>query len=144
MLTSDPNAKAANTLIPSVIEIIKDIVALHYLLCVDTLLYGTARALLNIQSVEHIRNNIFYNTEAESNKTFRLGAVKVVGFVGASVLISMSVLLAFATWESACFNNDFFHFTDDDSFLKAQLNAQRCKSVLENFVVPSDLELNAD
>ena len=57
MLTSDD--KPVDRVIPSILNILKDIIALEYIIHVDTKLFGIAETLLNVKPADVIFVNIF-------------------------------------------------------------------------------------
>ena len=166
MLTSDD--KPVDRVIPSILNILKDIIALEYIIHVDTKLFGIAKSLLNVKPPDVIFVNIFEQDglkkeeeqdgkevegeRGDLNCRSRLKSehcwkvFKKVILVGGTICIPvLSLLLAYSRWDSQCFNTSFFESArnlseDDEELYGLKIVAQECAAVLDNFKTPNFLK----
>ena len=131
--------------------------ALEYLIHVDSLLFGAARALLNVKAPETIFNNIFASPnldafdELKKHSKPRLVVITVKIVVGLGVVLCtvLPIIFAFTRWESLCLDYDEGFKSQADILstpgvaereivcFEQQLAAQRCKAVFDNFAFAS-------
>ena len=131
-----------------------DIVALEYLIHVDSLLFGAARALLNVKSPATIFNNLFASPNLNAFKKLEnhyerrhaVITVKIVVGLGIVSCTVLPILFAFTRWDSLCLDYDEGFKTQAEirstsladggpaqECFEQQLTAQRCKAVFDNF-----------
>ena len=124
-----------------------DIVALDYLINADVLLFKSIRVLLNVPTAEVIIRNMFgqrdFNVgDGDRGQVLQGLLMKTIIAMGTLGVISISIALAFSSWTSDCFleleNIDTLSASE---FYNEQVEAQRCASVFENYVIPPELEL---
>jgi hypothetical protein len=137
---------------PSCVRLV-DIVALEYLIHVDILLFGAAKALLNVKSSTTIFNNLFASpqlkalVEVDKRSDRKWAAIAIKAFIGLgfALCIAFPIVFAYTRWDTLCLDyeagfmnvSEIAAITDLEerkaTCFEQQLTAQRCKAVFDNF-----------